>query len=89
MIDIDSKYKISSYGSYNGEIFTCPECGKNILDNFHSHIMGFSEATVGQVMVVECPYCFEHWYCHVSEHDYAIFLMRVEQDKNVHYESKN
>ena len=65
--DIDLKYRITLVGKYNPDVYVCPFCNHSILDDFFTHICGFAETNIGVVGVVECPKCFEKYYCHASD----------------------
>lgn len=69
METIDLKFKKPLTGKYNAGVYTCPECGEELLeDNKHGsvykHIVGFADAYIGSVAMVECPECFCKWYFH-------------------------
>jgi hypothetical protein len=72
-------------GDYNAEIYVCPCCGKNVLHGFQNHIIGFADYGVGTVKIIECPVCFEKYYSHTSNMEYAIFLDSVKKGTNKHY----
>ena len=63
----------------------CPHCGKNILDNFYTHVIGFAHAPVGFVKITECPKCFEKYYSHCSDADIDMFKYQIENNTNIHF----
>lgn len=96
MTKIDKKYKIPLVGKYNKGIYTCFNCNSKLLFNdklgtTFDNMIGFSEAPIGIVTIVECPVCFEKWYYHVSYgtiDTYDYFLDSVESGKNKHFKLK-
>lgn len=82
-------YIIPCIGDYNSGVFECPNCGKNILNNFYAHVIGFSNAYIGFVKVTECPKCFEKYYSHCSDMDAELFIDCVKSGRNIHHKPKN
>lgn len=84
-MEIDKRYKTSSIGIYNRNVFECPECGTSILKDYYKHICGIAEAPVGIVSVKECPTCFTKYHSHLSETDYSLFLHSIKGGENLHF----
>lgn len=78
-------YMIPVVGVYNAGVYECPHCGKNILNNFYVHIIGFANAYVGFVKVTECPKCFEKYYSHCSKSDIDMFKYHIDNNTNIHF----
>lgn len=57
-MEIDKRYKTTSIGIYNRNVFECPECGTCILNDYYKHICGIAEVPIGTVSIKECPTCF-------------------------------
>lgn len=60
---IDLKYRIPLVGKYNRSVHVCPNCRTSLLSSekygsLFKHIIGFSNAPIGEVAIVECPNCF-------------------------------
>lgn len=89
------KYRKPLKGVYNKGIYKCPECKTELLFNdkyglMYSHIIGFAEAPVGNVAMIECPECFTVWYFHSriecgSFNTYDYFLETVKSGENKHF----
>lgn len=92
MEKIDLKYKISLKGKYNAGVCTCRECKTELLQgehgNVHKHIIGFSDAYIGLVAVVECPVCFCNWYFHARDTAYEHFLDFMEEGYLKHFDKE-
>ena len=78
-------YMIPLVGTYNAGVFECPHCGKNILGNFYTHIIGFAYAPIGFVEITECPKCFEKYYSHCSDVGIDLFKYHIENNTNIHF----
>lgn len=87
IMKINTRYKTSAIGVYNRDVFECPECGKNISEDYYKHICGIAEVPIGIVSIKECPICFTKYHSHLSEMDYNIFLHSVKDGKNLHFKS--
>ena len=83
--DFLKPYMIPLVGIYNAGVFECPHCGKNILGNFYTHIIGFANASIGFVKITECPKCFEKYYSHCSDADIDMFMYHIENNTNIHF----
>ena len=86
MLDIDSKYKIPLVGKYNLMVYECQDCNHSILNNMYDNIIGFADSNMGIVKVIECPNCFEKFYCHACESDYWHFIWEIKRGKQKHFD---
>lgn len=73
------EYKIPLTGEYNKNIYICPECGEELLEenrfgNVYRHIIGFADSPNGLMAVVECPVCFTKFYFHAGKTGYMTFM---------------
>jgi len=89
-MEIDLKYMIPTKGKYNAGVYKCRECDCDLLHgvhgNVHRHIIGFSNAYIGLVAVVECPVCFCNWYFHARNTAYEHFLEFMEEGHLKHFD---
>lgn len=85
VMEIDKRYKTSSIGIYNKDVFECPECSTSILNDYYKHICGVAETPIGTVSVKECPTCFTKYYSHLSETGYSLFLYSIKKGENLHF----
>lgn len=85
---IDKKYKIPYWGKYHKGVTDCPHCG-NRPETVYEHCVGFCEHSIGTLMVIECPKCFEKWSFHARVNakisHYKYFIEFVDNGMNKHY----
>lgn len=61
---IDKRYKTTSIGIYNRNVFECPECGTCILNDYYKHICGIAEVPIGTVSINMISLLLSTiWYC--------------------------
>lgn len=94
---IPLQYKIPLVGEYNSLISTCYFCGKNIEDFEEGtyvcdYALGIADSQYGEMIVIECPYCFEKFYFHTrnskEESGFAsTFLRSVHFGRNKHFKN--
>ena len=91
---IDKKYRIPLVGKYNRGVYVCPNCRLKLAFNekhgtMYDHIIGFSSAYIGEVVILECPECFTKWYFHsginTSLDHYEYFLDMIENGTQKHF----
>lgn len=85
--EIPAKHKIQLVGKYNALVYECNHCDEDISGELYNHIIGFAESNLGIMKVIECPKCFEKWYCHANETDYFIFHWRIKEGTQKHFKS--
>ena len=93
---IDIKYKMPLVGEYNKGISYCMECDYNAWDDDNDsvfyHIVGVADSSIGLVVIVECPKCFEKWYFHArlgkTASPYEHFIDVVMDGDNLHWNKK-
>lgn len=88
-MEIDKKYLVSTHGKYHKGVNYCPHCD-HYPDSVFAHIVGFCNSRIGNLVVVECPKCFEKWSYHsrieTEEHShYNYFLEFVSSGQNLHH----
>ena len=84
MEKIDIKYKIPVTGKYTRAVFICPHCLNEMLDNYFDNIIGFADAYVGLVSIVECDSCFGRFYSH-TVNAYTHFIESIEAGTQKHF----
>jgi DNA-directed RNA polymerase subunit RPC12/RpoP len=86
---IDLKYVKPYTAKYNAGVYTCPECGEELLHNLYDNIYGFADTNIGNLAMVECPKCFYKWSFHSRinspNNTYDYFLLSIEENENVHF----
>jgi len=93
---IDVKYKIPLIGEYNASISHCPECG-NDTDNFKENYnvvdfaIGIADSDMGEMIVIECPFCFHKFYFHTRRNReyggfYSAMLRSIHFGCNKHFQ---
>jgi RNase P subunit RPR2 len=83
---IDEKYKISLTGVRNKAVKWCPECHAEVP--IYDNAIGFADSTIGDVIVVECPQCYEKYYFH-SRKSYPKFLKAIDNGTQKHFNNEN
>jgi len=99
MTEVDVKHRTGIKGKYSILISKCPHCDIDLLyddkqyGSIHDNIIGFNSARIGEVAVVECPKCFEHWFYHSrleeARNTYHRFLDRIEMGKQKHFNNSH
>jgi hypothetical protein len=84
--EIAKEYKIPLTGYYNVLVYECQKCDRSMIDELHDHIIGFADSNMGIVKVIECPKCFEKFYCHACESDYWHFIWEIKRGKQKHFD---
>lgn len=84
--EVAKEYKIPLVGYYNVYVYDCQTCNQSILEDLHNHIIGFADSDKGIMKVMECPKCFEKYYCHAFEGDYWNFLRRIKNGTQKHFD---
>jgi len=90
MVEINSRFKITSDCEHEKGYWKCPECGEDTdpLVSYLSksclfrHICGID----WPFFIVECPKCFHRYKFHYSDGGYKIFVDVVEIGKNLHFQ---
>ncbi len=89
-IQYNGKYfKAIPSGDYNESIFICPDCNERVGMNIKSdclanHVVFFTATKFGLMMTIECPKCFNRWYCH-GENFYEDFVNAIKKGTHKNY----
>ena len=83
---IAKEYKIPLTGEYNALVYECKYCRHDICAELYDHIIGFAESNFGLMKVMECPKCFEKYYCHCGIDEYHRFLREIARGKQRHFD---
>jgi hypothetical protein len=88
-MEIDIEYKINLTGKYHKGVYYCPFCYFE-PDSLHNNSIGFADSNYGNMIVIECPKCFEKWYFHsrIKEYEYShysAFLQSIKNNTNIHF----
>jgi hypothetical protein len=91
-MNIESKYKTNLSGEYHAGINYCPDCGE-FPSPLLANAIGIANAPIGDVIIIECPKCFTHWYFHIRDEEgkeghYYYFKKFIEYGINPHFIEK-
>ena len=85
---VDKKYLIHVPGKYHKGVTDCPYCDHE-PETIYEHIVGFYNASIGVLCVIECPKCFMKWSFHARTtkkySHYYYFLQFIKEGMNKHF----
>lgn len=87
MVYISKKYKTKLRGKKTQIQNRCPHCGLDLrmfdfdYGDMYDNAIGFHD----QLMIVECPKCFEYFYFHIGGSEYELFLQSIKNGDQIHY----
>ena len=83
------KFKINKVGKYNRSIYRCFNCDHSIISTLFDNAIGWTDTSNGNMLIVECPNCFEKYYFHMGCEYEKYFLESISDGKNIHFKKEN
>jgi len=75
-------------GKYNKSITRCLSCNFEMDSNnsLFMNSLGLADSSWGDMIVYECPVCFEKSYCHADDWYKDLLYRTISKDQNIFYD---